>query len=336
MARTMASPQDALALTGDLSLVWALPGHGVAADTCGTRGFWGHDAPGGGRHYRSAIRRCGRFSCPVCSLESGGWASRESETIARRIRAGCARARSRAIHVIISPPPEKWAVDSYRSYTRLRHAVYRAATDAGFRGGCAVFHDRRLGSPRFNRGRPLGCREGPHWHLLGDGWIVPVCDLCALWNRREALPECPDCLEPPSTHLHGRDAFLKHGRWCGWVIKNLGVRKSVKATAFYLLSHASQATLPTGGILPTPEVGGGEPAWNPPHVVTWFGSMAYNKLKVPLIRGETIRCEVCDEDIPLKGWFELVWEGSGPPPEDDAGECEEGEWRRTSTRWEEP
>ena len=315
-------PEDALS--------WWLPGHGEAKPDCGTFVYLGHLISAGSEiaHYRRVHRRCGRFRCPTCALAESGWAQREAGCITDRVRAGCSIARRRPIHVVVSPLPTS-PFGTIGDYLRLRRRMYAVAKACGFRGGCAIFHHKRLGSRRFN-GRALGCRNGPHFHLIGDGWIRPaVCRACAAFDLDEA-----DRIEagmPPGhyPYVSGRwdkipsvRVQLPDGLWadqekhdpeCGWVVKNLGVRKSVRATAFYILSHASQ------GILPTPDLRG-------PEVVTWFGTMAYNQLKVPDVEAEPIKCQVCGISVPFRDWLIVSWVGQGPPPETDFGVCNVSSW----------
>lgn len=324
-------------LSGDLSLSWWLPGHGEPTQDpatgevrCGTVVFFGHRTEGGETHFRRVLRRCGRFSCPVCSLEPGGWGHREARAITDRVRAGCAIARRRPIHVVVSPPPGS-DFSSVRAYERLRRAVERVAKLSGFRGGCAIFHDRRLGSARWN-GTRLGCRKGPHFHLIGDGWIYPPsCRACDAERREADAIAQGEWADPrwfdsvphkwiPAVIVNGVQTYgrvFRHDPGCGWVVKNLGVRKSVRATALYILSHAAQ------GILPTPEVSGVAA----PRVVVWFGSMSYRTLKIEPPGAPPAVCAVCKAEIPRAEWFELVWEGTGPPPPEDSGTCHLDEWR---------
>ena len=119
--------------------------------------------------------------------------------------------------------------------------------------------------------------------------------------------------------------YCRHAtrRLAGWVVKNLGVRKSVRGTAFYLLSHAAK------GILPTPDQRG-------PEVVTWAGSMAYNRLRIEDPAPRPIRCAVCGQEISKSDWFQLQWIGSDPPPEAEAGACDRGCWELAHAFWDAP
>lgn len=86
-----------------------------------------------------------------------------------------------------------------------------------------------------------------------------------------------------TAHLHSHT---------GYVIKNIKVRKSVFGTAFYQLTHA--------GIFYGP---------NKKHTVTWFGSMGYNKLKIPKKPEDPEKCPYCDTPL-----YALQWIGEGEMP----------------------
>jgi hypothetical protein len=81
----------------------------------------------------------------------------------------------------------------------------------------------------------------------------------------------------------------------GWVSKNLGVRESAYATAFYQLSHCG--------------VWYGE---GRKHSVTWFGALSYNKLKVDPEEVEKEVCPLCGAEL-----HRLLWVGCGYPPVPD-------------------
>jgi len=68
----------------------------------------------------------------------------------------------------------------------------------------------------------------------------------------------------------------------GWVIKNAKLRKTVIGTALYQLSHCG--------------------VHERYHSVTWFGALAYNKLRVKYPEVEKERCPICGEELrPL--WY---------------------------------
>jgi len=101
----------------------------------------------------------------------------------------------------------------------------------------------------------------PHFHMLGYGWI--------------------------------RNTAENYSR-TGWVVKNVGVRKSVVATAQYQLSHA--------GIHESC------------HTVTWFGGLSYNKLRVPMEEEPVDKCPLCGRPLV---WLRWVGEGDPPLPDEE-------------------
>jgi hypothetical protein len=107
------------------------------------------------------------------------------------------------------------------------------------------------------------------------------------------------------------------------VIKNLRVRKDVEATLHYLLTHAAIAVreaVPAAGILPSGNLR------SPVEAVTWFGTFAYNRLRVPPEEPEPVRCGVCGAED--HEWsLELSWIGQGPPPEREWFVVDPSEWR---------
>lgn len=131
------------------------------------------------------------------------------------------------------------------------------------------------------------CEDGPHFHFIGEGLKHDL-----------------------------EDGF----RADGWVVKFLGSRKRVRRTATYILSHAGQAHRAA------PALEGPTETRSPLEVVTWFGSMAYNRLNVPDLGSEGVYCVLCGVSIPLTEWFRLTWEGVGPPPT-DSGVLDSALWR---------
>lgn len=136
---------------------------------------------------------------------------------------------------------------------KMRKRAYLQAKKTRFLGGSCIFH-------------PFREEEGsnmwyfsPHFHMLGFGWIRGTAE-----NYEES----------------------------GWIVKNVGIRKSVSSTALYQLSHCG--------------------VHDRFHSVTWFGHLSYNKLKV--------RCEVVeDKKCPLCGAVlgRVLWGGGGDSPVPD-------------------
>jgi len=79
-------------------------------------------------------------------------------------------------------------------------------------------------------------------------------------------------------------------RKTGYVIKNLGLRKSVFSTAWYQLSHC--------GIRKRR------------HTVVWVGLLAYNKLKIPILPSVSDICPICG--LPLNS---IKYDGETNPLE---------------------
>jgi hypothetical protein len=100
----------------------------------------------------------------------------------------------------------------------------------------------------------------PHFHLLGYGWVKNV-----------------------------EEVFSKDG----WVVKNHGVRESVRGTAFYILTHAG--------------------VHEKIKTITWFGCLAYSqRVKVsPLPKSES-KCPVCGRMLVPLAYF-----GKKPLPKEE-------------------
>jgi hypothetical protein len=122
-------------------------------------------------------------------------------------------------------------------YEKLKAKAYSVSKKSGFRGGSCIFHPYREDDNGF-------WYFSPHFHLIGYGWI------------------------------HGTaEGFRSHG----WVVKNIGVRESVSATALYQLSHC--------GIRKGTQA------------VTWFGKLSYNKLSIPQKEPEKHVCPACKREL---------------------------------------
>ncbi len=290
-------PRDPLLPTD--RVLWNLPGHGVAGESCGRRTYFGHRAPNGETHYRSALRRCGRASCPTCALAPGGWASREADAITARVLAGRPKVARSPIHLVVAPAPEFWPkFYIVGDYPKVRNEANRQAVRKGLRGAAWIFHSARMPTGRWAEkkdGEPAHtrdhCVDGPHYHAIGYGWMGAS---------------------------HPDDER--------WVVWNLGSRpslRSVRATAFYCLTHAGTSSLPTAGISPMPDLSHRR---GPFETVTWTGILSYRmKIHVP-DDPKPVRCAVCGVKVPQKEWYRLTRTASGPPLE-PSGVCVPSEWR---------
>lgn len=128
-------------------------------------------------------------------------------------------------------------------YPKLRAKVYAVSKKSGIIGGSCIFHPFR--ENEFTK----KWHFSPHFHILGFGWVRGT-----------------------------KAGYIKHG----FVVKNVGIRKTVFGTALYQLSHA--------GI------------HDKYHTITWFGKVSYNNLHVlPMVKEPQV-CPICGSKLrPL--WY---------------------------------
>ena len=135
-----------------------------------------------------------------------------------------------------------------------RKKAYKLLKKCGLTGGTLIFHPFRYDS------RKEVWYVSPHYHALGYGWI------------------------------HSTDRVYRE---TGWVVKNHGIRKSVRWTAWYQLNHAG---IKKGS-----------------HTLTWFGSCSYNILKLdPKPKPEEEICPYCGHALQS-----IKWIGDKEPPDLD-------------------
>ena len=247
---------------------FGLPGHGLARSDCGefyTVGCLEHG------YIEKRIRSCFRADCPICRQKWAGRLAGKAE-----YRFSQAHGHGPPKHIVISLPKSDWGLVR-TDYRKLRRRVYTIAKRTGVVGGCLVFHPFRRRCPRCGTPPEMGhdiCMScgnlwfqwyfSPHFHIVGFGWIEGTGEE---FNRS------------------------------GYVVRNVGRRKSVGGTVLYLLSHA-------GVHLEY-------------HVLTWFGVLSYNKLKVEPEFREGNRCPTCGASLVPCAWF-----GEGEDPLADVGEGE--------------
>lgn len=265
---------------------WSLPGQGEAYDDCGSFGLRGcldrenhhrkvvvfvddegvsHEKvlPEGAVYVQKFKRNCGRKECP---MHYETWASKVAHGIEARVQKVLKDDREgvnvlgKPIHVAFSPSSE---VVSGFSLKYLRDWMHEVARKVGLKTGVVIVHPFRR-KCRFCGHKPIDstkdvCPEcgsksfvwyfSLHFHVIGFGWID--------------------------------GDKVKEVTKSGWVVKNLGVRDSVYATAQYLLSHAG--------------------VHEGYHTVTWFGALDW--CDPPVIHSE--KCPYCGASLrpvkPLKG-----------------------------------
>ena len=277
----------------DDSLTFELPGAGEVYPDCQTWAMDGH-REGSKAHVVRHRKSCHRRTCPKCYPD---WIRRESLSVYDRISAYYDQTGRRPVHYVFSRP-QSVIYDNITSFRELRLQAYSIGKLRAIKGGVMFFHQRsdRTSARSYLKAH---CTKGPHFHVLGDGWLVE--------NIKEF--------------------FLADG----WIVKNLRVRSTgqVVGTIRYIMDH-----------LAIPIVGSPVPIADPTHPgypaisqstqrrlasVTWFGTMSYNKLRVPKWKGSgTKYCPICELDIPLTDWFRLHWIPSEDPPDLDYWEAEIG------------
>jgi hypothetical protein len=314
---------------GEKKLLWDLPGHGKQYADCGkvkAKGCDNHKEHENGLDFVRLFKRsCRRKGCPVC-FESWGSAEGERalirlaafksgsieieklilrvkrdyrkeprqvfhEQLVEQLESHVHVGRQKPIHVVFSPPQELMK-DSILSYRKVKEVAYDLAREHGLFGGALVFHPYRLkcsmcGSaiPDYHKNCPVCGKEAfswfwsPHFHAIGFGWIH-----------------------------HTAEGYER----TGWIVKNLGIRKSVFFTMQYLLSHAGVSQL---------------------HTTTWFGKLSYNSMgSVPILGACPEICPHCEKSLRPIQWIRT----DRPPPSMELEKdpyanqflAEPGSWRR--------
>lgn len=159
---------------------------------------------------------CYRPECPECYEY---WANREGKSATERIEvveklyAEAGKRIGKPKHVIFSPPQD-WAIEMMETldgFKKLRSKCNKITKDAGFLGGCLIFHShRQKHADTGSNCDSENCQKehiwelSPHFHSIGYGF------------------------------LEKSDTFYEKTEW---IYKNKGVRKTVFGTIKYLLTH---------------------------------------------------------------------------------------------------
>ena len=226
-----------------------LAGNGETLEGCGKwmwRGCLEHENIDIAEVYKAS---CGRLACPICYEKA---CAKEAVKIEHRIMSFKLKRRNlKPIHVTLSP--SELDIQTL-SFNGLRRRAEEIAVACGVFGGCIVFHPFR----RYNeddkaediatgfdwKEAPACWYVSPHFHILGYGWVH-----------------------------HVKENYESNG----WIVKNLGIRNSVRATAHYQLSHC--------GVNKNY------------HSVVWFGALSYNKLKVGKVPPQKHLCPFCAREM---------------------------------------
>lgn len=294
---------------------WDLPGKGKSYADCGTvkaRGcdnYWLHS---NGKVLRRLYKHnCRRKSCPVCFE---GWACSQAE-----------RALIRLASYVVGPKKVKELIFNLKmkfrtSPKRIFHEALVIKLEKmikeGSKGRSGYLrpihvvlsppqHIRWFDMKEFLENRSLGYKIAKK-HGLYAGSAIPHPYRLRCKKCKATIPDyqkqCLKCGSSKfewffSAHWHYIGFGFIHGTAQGykehaWVVKNLGIRNSVYWTYQYILSHAGVSKF---------------------HTVTWFGSLAYNKLKhVPKLGSVREFCPECGEILrPLKWCYPL----DRPPPQ---------------------
>lgn len=128
----------------------------------------------------------------------------------------------------------------------MRQKVYRSLKEVHCLGGMMIYHPKRQKDDK-------SWFFSPHFHIIGYGWIVDV----------------------------RRNYFAS-----GYVVKNIGIRKTIEGTIYYQLSHCGIS--------------------EKHHTITWSGALSYGKLHVEYEDTEPQNCPICGEKV-----HRLLWIGKG-------------------------
>jgi hypothetical protein len=246
-------------------------------------------------------RSCRRKQCPICFEQ---WASAEAERALIRIaskvlgfsdvkdviyglKKACLKEPRRIFHESLVSSLE----DKIKAKKKAIHVVLSPPDGL-------ITEDRST----YIHGKELA------YHIVKESGLFG--GACVFHPYRLKCSECgsaiPDytkaCLKcgcsrfewffSPHFHIVGfgwiqntKEGYERHG----WIVKNLKTRDSIFATFQYLLSHAGVSKF---------------------HTTTWFGSLAYNKLKSPVLGSVLEICPFCERILlPLK------WCGLDKPPD---------------------
>jgi hypothetical protein len=224
------------------------------------------------------LTNCRRLGCPICYANGKSITFRANEIVNRLDKAKANLRLSGRVVHVVISVPK--SVWGF-DYAKMRSLVQYYAKKVGVFGGSLTYHPFRWSKAKNE------WYFSPHFHSLCYAWID---------GNKVA-------------HYH---------RTKGWIIKNVGVRKSVFSTAFYILSHCGIHTFHSSKY--------GHKA------TTWFGVCAYNKLRVGKEVIEKPKCPLCGSELVYIMWDSR--KGKCPIPEAEGQYViEPGSWYEIARRW---
>jgi hypothetical protein len=236
-----------------------------------------------GKNYAKIVHSwCHNPRCPTCFKH--GFAVREARCAAERINVASKTSGSPAEHIIYSVNPNDYGL----SFEKLREKARKDLIAVGVVGGALIFHGFRFRNHKEATIKhvPYGWTWAPHWHCIGFILGGYSCRNCKKVKNSSYGKPCESICEGCSGF---ENKVRKYGRAHGGVIIKIAdsgrVRKSVMGTLYYQLHHASL-----------------DASKKRFHVLTWFGSCGYHKLKVEHQKHSDL-CPLCQHELVKVRYF---------------------------------
>lgn len=226
---------------------------------------------------------CHNPRCPICFKH--GFAVREARSASERIKVASKTSGSPAEHIIYSVSPKDYGL----SFEKLREKARKDLMAVGVVGGALIFHGFRFRNHKESviKKVPYGWTWAPHWHCVGFLLLgYSHCRNCKKVKASSYGKPCESVCEGCSGF---ENKVRNYGREHGGVIIKIAdsgrARKSVMGTLYYQLHHASL-----------------DASKKRFHVLTWFGSCGYHKLKVEHQKHSDL-CPLCKNELVKVRYF---------------------------------
>jgi hypothetical protein len=203
---------------------------------------------------RKVHRSCHSPECPICCFS--GWARREADHIAQRIKAaslGYVDPHGRKHmglgvpqHIVVSPPQSDWGLAEFHN-DKFRGKTRKLLSELWVLDGCLIFHGFSYANYQesLEKGVLFGWRWHPHYHCIG--FIVGGYGRCRSCDKAVRTYRTRG---GKTVTFHGNkfvcegcDGFEARVRRSneknGYIFKVMDERHSIFATAFYQLNHSS-------------------------------------------------------------------------------------------------